>query len=101
MTATSDALGADRRLLSRNTEFGGTLTSAMVPWSDNGTFMAGILGVSTLSYLPFMWLSWISILLAFGASLVRTWRGKATRFSGDGQMTHLTSNPLLKKEPPA
>ena len=98
MTATSDALGADRRLLSRNTEFGGTLTSGMVPWSDNGTFMAGILGVSTLSYLPFMWLSWISILLALGVSLVRTWQGKTTTFSDDGQTTHLTSNSLLSKE---
>ncbi|WP_281645620.1 Na+/H+ antiporter NhaC [Parendozoicomonas sp. Alg238-R29] len=98
MTATSDALGADRRLLSRNTEFGGTLTSGMVPWSDNGTFMAGILGVSTLSYLPFMWLSWISIALALGVSCVRTWQGKTTTFSEDGQISHLTTNSLLTKD---
>ena len=98
MAATSDSLGADRRLLSRNTEFGGTLTSGMVPWSDNGTFMAGILGVSTLSYLPFMWLSWISIILALGVSLVRTWQGKVTTFSDDGQISHLTTNSLLSKE---
>lgn len=59
-----DKLNIDRRVLSRNAEVGGTLTSGMVPWSDNGIYMAGILGVSTFSYLPFMWLSFVSIGLA-------------------------------------
>ncbi|MCY9235009.1 malate-H+/Na+-lactate antiporter MleN [Bacillus spizizenii] len=59
-----DRLNLDRRLLSRNSEVGGTLTSGMVPWSDNGIYMAGILGVSTFSYLPFMWLSFVAIGLA-------------------------------------
>lgn len=59
-----DRLHLDRRVLSRNTEVGGTLTSGMVPWSDNGIYMAGILGVSTFAYLPFMWLSFVSIALA-------------------------------------
>lgn len=59
-----DKLHIDRRVLSRNSEVGGTLTSGMIPWSDNGIFMAGILGVSTFSYLPFMWLSFVSISLA-------------------------------------
>lgn len=56
-----DEMGYDRRVLSRNAEFGGTLTSGMVPWSDNGIFMAGLLGVSTLSYLPYMWLAFACI----------------------------------------
>ncbi|MCY8058343.1 malate-H+/Na+-lactate antiporter MleN [Bacillus spizizenii] len=59
-----DRLNLDRRVLSRNSEVGGTLTSGMVPWSDNGIYMAGILGVSTVSYLPFMWLSFVAIGLA-------------------------------------
>ncbi|ADM38355.1 malate-H+/Na+-lactate antiporter MleN [Bacillus spizizenii] len=59
-----DRLNLDRRVLSRNSEVGGTLTSGMVPWSDNGIYMAGILGVSTFSYLPFMWLSFVAIGLA-------------------------------------
>ncbi len=42
------ALGYKRKNLSRNAEFGGTLTSGMVPWSDNGIYMASILGVATL-----------------------------------------------------
>lgn len=59
-----DNLNIDRRVLARNTEVGGTLTSGMIPWTDNGIFMAGILGVSTFSYAPFMWLSFVSIALA-------------------------------------
>ncbi|MCY7893835.1 malate-H+/Na+-lactate antiporter MleN [Bacillus vallismortis] len=59
-----DRLNLDRRVLSRNSEVGGTLTSGMVPWSDNGIYMAGILGVSTFAYLPFMWLSFVAIGLA-------------------------------------
>jgi Na+:H+ antiporter, NhaC family len=64
MEKSYDQLHIDRRVLSRNTEVGGTLTSGMVPWSDNGIFMAAILGVATFSYLPFMWFSFASILLA-------------------------------------
>ncbi|MBU8683984.1 Na+/H+ antiporter NhaC [Bacillus haynesii] len=64
MEKSYDKLGIDRRVLSRNAEVGGTMTSGMVPWSDNGIYMAGILGVSTFSYLPFMWLSFVSIGLA-------------------------------------
>ncbi|HDR7866330.1 TPA: Na+/H+ antiporter NhaC, partial [Bacillus cytotoxicus] len=59
-----DKLKLDRRVLARNSEVGGTLTAGMVPWSDNGIFMAGILGVATLSYIPFMWLSFVSLALA-------------------------------------
>ena len=58
-----DRLGYKRKNLSRNAEFGGTLTSGMVPWSDNGIYMASILGVATLSYAPFMWLSFVCIVI--------------------------------------
>ncbi len=63
-----DRLGYKRKNLSRNAEFGGTLTSGMVPWSDNGIYMAAILGVATFSYLPFMWLSFICILVTIVTS---------------------------------
>ncbi|MBP2659254.1 MAG: Na+/H+ antiporter NhaC [Firmicutes bacterium] len=59
-----DELGYDRRVLSRNSQIGGTLTSGMVPWSDNGIFMTGILGVGTLQYLPYMWLTFACIAVA-------------------------------------
>ncbi|MFH4893888.1 Na+/H+ antiporter NhaC [Vibrio diabolicus] len=63
-----DRLGYKRKNLSRNAEFGGTLTSGMVPWSDNGIYMASILGVATLSYAPFMWLSFVCIIVTIISS---------------------------------
>ncbi|MGL4716390.1 MAG: Na+/H+ antiporter NhaC family protein, partial [Aeromonas sp.] len=63
MAKNYDRLGLARKNLSRNAEFGGTLTCGMVPWSDNGIFMAGVLGVATLDYLPYMWLSFTCIIV--------------------------------------
>ena len=65
-----DRIGFKRRNLSRNAEFGGTLTAGMVPWSDNGIYMASILGVATLSYVPFMWLSFICIIVTIICSFM-------------------------------
>ncbi|MFD2761160.1 Na+/H+ antiporter NhaC [Lentibacillus juripiscarius] len=59
-----DRLQIDRRILSRNTEAGGTVTTPMVPWSDGGVFMATTLGVSTMSYLPFLWFNFLVIILS-------------------------------------
>jgi len=58
-----DKLNVDRRVLSRNSEVGGTLTSGMVPWTDNGIYMAAMFGVPTLQYLPYMWLNFAAIIL--------------------------------------
>jgi Na+:H+ antiporter, NhaC family len=59
-----DRMNLDRRVLSRNTEAGGTVTTPMVPWSDGGVFMAAALGVSTLSYLPFLWFNFLVIIIS-------------------------------------
>lgn len=59
-----DKLNIDRRVLSRNSEAGGTITTAMVPWSDGGVFMAAALGVSTMSYLPFMWFNFLVLIIS-------------------------------------
>ncbi|ROS04594.1 transporter (NhaC family) [Sinobacterium caligoides] len=66
-----DRLGYQRKNLSRNAEFGGTLTSGMVPWSDNGIYMASILGVSTFAYAPYMWLSFVCI----GVTIITSYLG--------------------------
>ncbi|MFC3052078.1 Na+/H+ antiporter NhaC [Kordiimonas pumila] len=39
--------------LSRVLEDSGTVTSALVPWNTCGAFLSGVLGVYTLSYLPY------------------------------------------------
>lgn len=62
--------------LSRTVEDAGTMTSALVPWTTCGVFMAGALGVPTLDYLPFAFMNLLNPALAilyafFGVALVR------------------------------
>ncbi len=59
-----DKLKIDRRVLSRNAETGGTLTGAMIPWTENAMYMSVILGVTALQYAPFLWFSFIAITIA-------------------------------------
>ncbi len=74
-----DRLNIDRRVLSRNTEAGGTMTTPMVPWSDGGVFMATTLGVTTLAYLPFLWFNFLVILITiiYGFTNTFIWYTKA------------------------
>lgn len=48
-------MNIDQSVLSRNTEGGSTVTSPLFPWVDGGVYVATVLGISTLSYLPFAW----------------------------------------------
>lgn len=52
--------GLSPQNLSRALEDGGTLTSALVPWNTCGAFMAGTLGVATLTYAPFAFFNLIN-----------------------------------------
>ena len=47
-------------VLSRTLEDAGTVTSVLVPWSTGGATQARVLGVSTLSYLPYCFFNLIS-----------------------------------------
>ncbi len=80
MSGSYDRMNVDRRMLSRSAEFGGTLTSGMVPWSDNGIFMAGLLGVSTVAYIPYMWMSFISIGLVIAFAYLGKFRPNDQRY---------------------
>jgi len=88
-----DRLGYQRKNLSRNAEFGGTLTSGMVPWSDNGIYMASILGVATLSYAPFMWLSFVCI----AVTIVTSYMGWFVDKVDDKQTAAETMTPAAEK----
>ena len=46
-------LGLHPRNLSRTLEDAGTVINPLVPWSVCGVFIAKVLGVSVLSYLPY------------------------------------------------
>lgn len=75
-----DKQGIDRRVLSRNAEAGGTITTPMVPWTDGGVFMAATLGVSTLGYLPFLWYHILVLLITvfYGFANIAVWRTSDT-----------------------
>jgi len=52
--------GLKPELLSRTLEDGGTVTSVLVPWNTCGATQARVLGVSTMTYLPFCFFNIIS-----------------------------------------
>ncbi|WP_426417662.1 Na+/H+ antiporter NhaC [Aestuariirhabdus sp. LZHN29] len=56
--------GLDPKNLSRAVEDAGTVTSVLVPWNSGGAFHAGVLGVSTLVYLPFCFFNIFSPLVS-------------------------------------
>lgn len=60
-----DKMGIDRKVLSRSLEDTGTMMENMAPWTPSGVFMATALGVSTLDYAPWQFLSLANIVVAY------------------------------------
>jgi NhaC family Na+:H+ antiporter len=56
--------GLAPRMLSRTVEDTGTVTSPLVPWNSCGAYMTGVLGVSTMQYLPFAFFNMLNPLVA-------------------------------------
>lgn len=52
--------GLESRLLSRSCEDGGTVTSVLVPWNTCGLTQSTVLGVATLTYLPYCFFNILS-----------------------------------------
>ena len=52
--------GLKAKNLSRALEDSGTVTSVLVPWNSGGAYNAGVLGVATLTYLPFCFFNLLS-----------------------------------------
>lgn len=50
---TYEKFGLKSKNFSRTLEDAGTVTSVLIPWNSGGAYFAGILGVGTLSYLPY------------------------------------------------
>ncbi len=55
--------GLAPEVLSRAVEDSGTVTSPLVPWNTCGAYMSGVLGVSTVSYLPYCFFNLLSPVL--------------------------------------
>jgi Na+:H+ antiporter, NhaC family len=56
--------GVAPRMLSRAVEDSGTVTSPLVPWNSCGAYMAGVLGVATIAYLPYAFFNLLSPLIS-------------------------------------
>ena len=52
--------GYEPRLLSRRCEDGATVTSVLVPWNTCGLTQSTVLGVATLTYLPYCFFNYLS-----------------------------------------
>ncbi|MBY0517276.1 MAG: Na+/H+ antiporter NhaC [Bacteriovoracaceae bacterium] len=50
--------------LSRSLEDAGTLTSVLVPWNTCGAYFSGVLGIATLSYLPYCFFNLVNPIVA-------------------------------------
>lgn len=69
--------GYESRLLSRTCEDGATVTSVLVPWNTCGLVQSTVLGVATLTYLPYCFFNLLSpvasvIVAAMGWGIRRT-----------------------------
>ncbi len=64
-------MGLESRLLSRTVEDSTTVTSVLVPWNTCGLAQSTVLGVSTLTYLPFCFFNILSPL----TTIVVAWTG--------------------------
>jgi NhaC family Na+:H+ antiporter len=51
------------QVLSRAVEDSGTVTSVLIPWNTCGAYISGVLGVSTISYLPYCYFNFLSPIL--------------------------------------
>ncbi|SUO97064.1 Malate-2H(+)/Na(+)-lactate antiporter [Suttonella ornithocola] len=56
-------MGYRRTTLTRAIEDCGTLLSPLIPWNMGGSFVAGALGIATLTYAPYAFACWISPLI--------------------------------------
>ena len=63
-----DKLQLHSKNLSRTLEDSGTVVNPLVPWGVCGVFVASVLGVSTLDYVPYAVFCYVSVILtlAFG-----------------------------------
>ena len=61
-------MGYESRLLSRSCEDGGTVTSVLVPWNTCGLTQSTVLGVATLTYLPYCFFNLLSPIVSIAVA---------------------------------
>lgn len=81
-----DNEGYEPRLLSRTTEDAATVTSVLVPWNTCGMTQATVLGVPTLTYLPYCFFNYLSPLVTLTVAAIG-WRIKRRKPAGEAVVT--------------
>ena len=56
--------GYEARLLSRSLEDSATVTSVLIPWNTCGVVQSSVLGVPTLTYLPYCFFNYLSPIIS-------------------------------------
>lgn len=62
--------GLEPRLLSRSVEDAASVTSVLVPWNSCGMAQSAVLGVATLSYLPYCFFNLLSPIVSFAVATI-------------------------------
>jgi NhaC family Na+:H+ antiporter len=70
--------GYESRLLSRSCEDSATVTSVLIPWNTCGMTQSTVLGVATLTYLPYCFFNLISPLMSIFVAAIG-WRIKNSK----------------------
>ena len=60
-----DEFGIHRKVLSRTLEDSGTVFVPLIPWSAAGVYMAGVLGVPVMDYVPWTIMCYAGFILAW------------------------------------
>ena len=81
--------GYEARLLSRTTEDAATVTSVLVPWNTCGMTQATVLGVPTLTYLPYCFFNYLSPLMSI---LIAATGWKIRRYRPENEEPQTTAN---------
>ena len=64
-----ERLGLEGRLLSRTLEDSVSVTSVIIPWNSCGVTQSAVLGVATLTYLPYCVFNYLSPLMSIAIAL--------------------------------
>ena len=75
--------GHEPRLLSRSCEDGGTVTSVLIPWNTCGLTQSTVLGVATLTYLPYCFFNLLSPIVSITVAAIG-WKIKVNKSVSPG-----------------
>lgn len=76
-----DELGLEQRLLSRSVVDSSTVTSVLIPWNSCGMVQSTVLGVATITYLPYCFFNYLTPLMTILIAAIgfKVYKSKATK----------------------